>query len=273
MSIVSTSSLLDFGIMRVIVITSLFLGSCAAEVGDNPSTSTLAAVSPTGTLPASVTPTELAPTYTQTPSSTPLPISTLIPSSTLTKIRTATETPVPAAQYTITVHNPYQWDAHIFVDNLYLMTIRPDESGSYEGIQAGSHTFHCCQAKQMLSCTPPVSINISADTELEMGQLTASQPTPANMATVVVPSPSVPTPGFVFQTINTIKVKNLYPWRIYIFLDDELFLSIPAKRYLTFRGLLSGKYTFVHCHDKKMKYCFTTREKIIEGDIEWYVSP
>jgi hypothetical protein len=165
------------------------------------------------------------------------------------------------------------------------MTIRPDESGSYEGIQAGSHTFHYCQAKQMLSCTPPVSINISADTELEMGQLTASQPTPANMATVVVPSPSVPTPGFVFQTTNTIKVHNLYPWRIYIFLDCELFpskparrdcelfLSIPARRYLTFRGLLSGKYIFVHCHDEKMKYCFTTREKIIEGDIEWYVSP
>ena len=259
-----------FGLLFV---TSLFLGSCAAEVEDNPSTSPIAAVSPTGTHTASVTPTELAPTYTQTPSSSPSPINTPIPSSTPTEIKTATETPGPAGQYTITVHNPYQWDAHIFVDNLYLMTIRPDESGTYEGIQAGSHTFHYCQAKQMLNCAPPVSINISADTELEMGELAASQPTPANVATVVVPSPSVPTPGFVFQTINTIKVNNLYPWRIYIFLDDELFLSIPAKRYLTFRGLLSGKYTFVHCHDKKMKYCFTTREKIIEGDIEWYVSP
>lgn len=259
-----------FGLLFV---TSLFIGSCAAKVGGNPSTSPLAAVSPTGTYPASVTPTELTPTYTQTPSSSPSPISTPIPSSTPTEISTATETPLPAGQYTITVHNPYQWDAHIFVDNLYLMTIRPDESDSYEGFQAGSHTFHYCQAKQMLICTPPVSININADTELEMGELAASQPTPTNIATVVVPSPSVPTLGFVFQTTNTIKVNNLYPWRIYIFLDDELFLSIPAKRYLTFRGLLSGKYTFVHCHDKKMKYCFTTREIIIEGDTEWYVSP
>jgi hypothetical protein len=259
-----------FGLLFV---TSLFIGSCAAKVGGNPSTSPLAVVSPTETYPASVTPTELTPTYTQTPSSSPSPISTPIPSSTPTEISTATETPLPAGQYTITVHNPYQWDAHIFVDNLYLMTIRPDESDSYEGFQAGSHTFHYCQAKQMLSCTPLVSININADTELEMGELAASQPTPTNIATIVVPSPSVPTLGFVFQTTNTIKVNNLYPWRIYIFLDDELFLSIPAKRYLTFRGLLSGKYTFVHCHDKKMKYCFTTREIIIEGDTEWYVSP
>ncbi|MCJ7659353.1 MAG: hypothetical protein MUO67_09410, partial [Anaerolineales bacterium] len=62
-----------FGLLFVM---SLFIGNCAAEVGDNPSTSTLAAVSPTWTYPASMTPTELAPTYTQTPSSSPSPIST-----------------------------------------------------------------------------------------------------------------------------------------------------------------------------------------------------
>lgn len=223
---------------------------------------------PTATHTLTHSPTTLAETPTLSPTLNPEASAT----PELTVLPAPSSTPTQIVQFFITVHNPYSWDVHLFVDNLFVMTIPANETRSHGAIQAGTRTFHYCQAKVMLTCAQPVTINITGDTRWEMGQVPTIEPTPA------VPTPikiSTPIPPPVYYSVQTwqIKVNNYFPWRVYIFLDDELFLSIPQRTYVTYSGIPAGKYTFNHCHDQDREYCFLKKTVEINRNTEWSVIP
>jgi hypothetical protein len=154
------------------------------------------------------------------------------------------------------------------MDDVYIMSINQGVRKSFSGVQPGTHIFHYCQAKKLYICVPQVSINVSQNSEWEVGHLPSGVPT----LEFVTPTPTPVAHGSLIKW-HTIKVNNKWPWRIYIFKDDELFLSIPSFHYLIFRGVPAGKYTFKFCHDSDQKDCIRTREVIIDKDVEWWISP
>jgi hypothetical protein len=250
----------------VLIISSIILTGCASEGQITPFfTSTYTAVaSPIST----ITPTNSILEVDITPESifTPTPTSTTTPTN--TPSRTPIITPSQPQTFTITVSNPFPWEAYIFMDDVYIMSINQGERKSFSGVQPGTHTFHYCQVKKLYICVPQVSINVSQDSEWEVGQLPSGKPN----IEIVTPTPTLVAFGSLIK-LHTIKVNNKWPWKIYIFKDDELFLSIPSHHYLTFRGVPAGKYTFRFCRDKDQKNCIRTREIIINKDMEWWISP
>lgn len=264
--------LIKIGMLSLLIISSVILTGCASEGEITPSfTSTNSSVaSPisTNTPTNSVLEVEITPesTSTLTPTSTTTPTNT--PS------RTPTITPLPPKTFTITVSNPFPWEAYIFMDDVYIMSIDQGERKSFSGVGSGTHTFHYCQVKNLYICVPQVSINITQDSEWEVGVLPSGIPT----AEIVTPSPTPTTtprpvaPGSLIK-FHTIKVNNKWPFKIYIFKDNKLFLSIPSFRYLIFQWVPAGEYTFKFCRDKDHKNCIRTREIIIDQDMEWWISP
>jgi len=264
--------LIKIGMLSLLIISSIILTGCASEGEITPFfTSTQTAVaSPISTQ----TPTNVILEVEITPESTitPTPTSTITPTN--TPSRTPTITPSPRQIFTITVSNPFPWEAYIFMDDVYIMSINQGERKSISGIQEGTHIFHYCQVKNLYICVPQVSINITQDSEWEVGVLPSAVPT----AEIVSPSPAPTTttrpvaPGSLIKW-HTVKVNNKWPFTIYIFKDNELFLSIPSFHYLIFQGVPAGEYTFKFCRDKDHKNCIRTREIIIDKDMEWWISP
>ena len=258
--------LIKIGMTSLLIISSIILSGCASEGQITPFfTSTYTSVaSPISTK----TPTNSILEVEITPESifTPTPTSTTTPTHTPSK--TPTITPSPPQTFTITVSNPFPWEAYIFMDDVYIMSINQGERKSFSGVQTGTHIFHYCQAKKLYICVPQVSINVTQDSEWELGQLSSGKPT----MEFVTPAPTPVAFGSLIK-FHTIKVNNRWPFSIYIFKDDELFLSIPSFHYLIFQGVPAGKYTFRFCRDKDQKNCIRTREIIIDKDVEWWVSP
>jgi hypothetical protein len=258
--------LIKIGMLSLLIISSVILTGCASEGQITPfftSTYTSAA-SPisTKTPTISILPVGIAPESILTPSTT----STTTPTN--TPSRTPTITPSPPQTFSITVRNPFPWEAYIFMDDVYIMSINQGERRSFSGVQPGTHIFHYCQAKNLYICVPQVSINVSQDSEWEVGQIPAGVPT----IEFFTPTPTRIAFGSLIN-YHTIKVNNRWPFTIYIFKDEELFLSIPSFHYLIFQGTPAGKYTFKFCFDKDHKNCIRTREIIIDKDVEWWVSP
>jgi hypothetical protein len=264
--------LIKISITSLLIISSIVLTGCASEGKITPFfTSTYTSVaSPISTN----TPTNSILEVEITPESifTPTPTSTTSPTN--TPIRTPTITPSPAQTFTITVSNPFPWEAYIFMDDVYIMSINLGERKSFSGVQPGTHIFHYCQAKILYICVPQVSVNVTQNSEWEVGLLPSGIPT----IEIFTPSPTPTTttrpvvPGSLIKW-HTIKIYNKWPFKIYIFRDDELFLSIPSFHYLIFQGAPAGKYTFKFCRDKEHKDCIRTREVIIDKDMEWWISP
>lgn len=257
---------IKIGMQSLLIISSIILTGCASEGQITPfftSTYTSAA-SPISTktltnsiLPVGITPESI---FTPTPTSTTNP--------TYTPGRTPTITHSPPQTFTIIVSNPFPWEAYIFMDDVYIMSINQGERRSFSGVQPGMHIFHYCQAKKLYICVPQVSINVTQDSEWEVGQLPSGVPT----MEFVTPTPTPVAFGSLIR-LHTIKVNNKWPAKIYIFKDDELFLSIPSFHYLIFQGVLAGKYTLKFCFDSDQKNCIRTREITIDKDVEWWISP
>ncbi|MFC2042526.1 hypothetical protein ACFLUA_00005 [Chloroflexota bacterium] len=250
--------------MSLLIISSIILTGCASEGQITPFftstytavTSPISANTPTNRIvEVGITPESI---FTTTPSSTSTP--------THTPSRTPTITPSPSQTFTITVSNPFPWEAYIFMDDVYIMSINQSERKSLSGVQQGKHIFHYCQVKKLYICVPQVSINVSQDSEWEVGQLPSGKPTMEFVTPTRIAFGSL-------INYHTIKVNNKWPFTIYIFKDDELFLSIPSFHYLTFQGAPTGKYIFKFCRDKDQKECIRTREVIINKDVEWWISP
>jgi len=258
--------LIKIGMTSLLIISSIILTGCLSEGKITPFfTSTYTSVaSPisTKTPTYSILPVGIAPESISTPSPTQTTTPTNTPS------RTPTTTPTPPQTFTITVSNPFPWEVHIFMDDVYIVSINQGERKSFSGVQSGTHIFHYCQVKKLYICVPQVSINVSQDSEWEVGLLPSGKPTIA----IVTPTPTPVAFGSLIKW-HTIKVNNKWPCKIFIFKDDKLFLSIPSFHYLIFRGVPAGKYTFKFCHDKDQKDCIRTREVIINKDMEWWISP
>ncbi len=258
--------LIKIGMLSLLIISSIILTGCLSEGRITPfftSTYTSAA-SPISTqtptnniLEVGITPGSI---YTPTPTSTTTPTNT--PGS------TPPTTPSPPQTFTITVSNPFPWEAHIFMDDVYIMSINQGERKSFLGVNPGTHIFHYCQVKKLYICIPQVSINITQDSEWEVGVLPSGVPT----IEIVTPTPTPIAPGSLIKWI-TIKVNNRWPRRIHIFKDDELFLSIPSFHYLIFRKVPAGKYIFKFCSDNEGNFCTKPREVKITKDVEWWISP
>ncbi len=264
--------LIKIGILSLLIISSIILTGCASEGKITPFfTSTYTAVaSPTSTK----TPTKNVLEVEITPQSTSSPTPTPTTTPTNTPSRTPTITPSPLQTFTITVSNPFPWEAYIFMDDVYILSINQGERKSFSGVLPGTHVFHYCQVKNLYICVPQVSINITQNSEWEVGLLPSGIPT----VEIVSPSPTpIPTtrsivPGSLIR-LHTVTVNNKWPFTIYIFKDNELFLSIPSFHYLIFQGVPAGQFTFKFCRDKDHKNCIRTREITIDEDMEWWISP
>ncbi len=254
--------LIKIGMLSLLIISSTILTGCLSEGQITPfftSTSTSSA----------------SPISTQTPTNNILEVEyalesifTPTPTSTHTPGSTPPITPSPPQTYTITVSNPFPWEAHIFMDDVYIMSINQGERKSFSGVHPGTHIFHYCQVKKLYICIPQVSINVSQDSEWEVGVLPSGIPT----IEFVTPTPTPIAPGSLIKWI-TIKVNNRWPRRIYIFKDDELFLSIPSFHYLIFQRVPAGKYIFKFCTDDEQENCTKPREVTIDKDVEWWINP
>ena len=121
--------LIKRGMLSLLIISSAILTGCTPEGEITPSfTSTYTPVAS----PISInTPTNsvLEVEITHESTSTPIPTSTTAPTN--TPSRTPTITPSPPHTFTITVSNPFPWEAYIFMDDLYIMSIDQSESKSF----------------------------------------------------------------------------------------------------------------------------------------------
>ena len=258
--------LIKIELLSLLIISSIILTGCISEGQITPFfTSTYTSVASTN---STNTPTNSILEVGITPDSifTPTPTSTT--TSTHTPGRTPPITPSPPQTFTITVGNPFPWEAHIFMDDVYIMSINQGERKSFSGVQPGTHIVHYCQDIKSYICVPQVSINVSQDSEWEVGLLSSGIPT----IVIVTPTPTPIAPGSLIKWV-TIKVNNRWPQHIYIFKDNELFLSIPSFYYLIFRGVPAGKYIFKFCSDNEGDFCTKPREVIISKDVEWWINP
>lgn len=216
------------------------------------------------------------------------------PSPALSPTSTITATDIPAttsnysegtiAGYSIIIHNPYSVEAHIFINNEYVLTVPPGSSGTLSGIQSGTHTFHYCQAVDQLECAPPETIEITENAEWRIPEISEdipesaqASPTPqsdAALSTTAKATPTLfPTARVMRGTFYTLKINNPNRWMMFVFMDDELFLSIPKRKYRTFRSLPAGTYAFEYCWSKKHKLCFRTVEVTVTSDTEIWAHP
>jgi hypothetical protein len=175
-------------------------------------------------------------------------------------------------------------EAHIFINNEYVLTIPPVSSGTLSGIQSGTHTFHYCQAVDQLKCAQPETIEIDSNAEWQIPEISEILPgeaqaslTPqpdAGLSTTPNATPtSLPTARVMRGTFYTLKINNPNRWMIFVFKDDELFLSIPKRKYRTFRSLPAGTYAFEYCWKKDHKLCFRTVEVTVNSDTEIWAHP
>ena len=258
--------LIKIGMASLLIFSSIILTGCISEGQITPfftSTYTTVAFSiSTNTPTNSILEVEITPDsiFTPTPTSTT--------TSTHTPGRTPLITPSTPQTFTITVGNPFPSEAYIYMDDVYIMSINQGERKSFSGVGPGTHIFHYCQVIKSYICVPQVSINVSQDSEWEVGLLPSGIPT----IVIVTPSPTPIAPGSLIKWV-TIKVNNRWPFRIYIFKDNELFLSITSFHYRVFRGVPAGKYTFKICRDSGQENCIRTREITIDKDVEWWISP
>jgi hypothetical protein len=232
-------------------------------------------------------------TGTQTPIVSAEPASPS-PSPAVSPTSTATTSDTPAANsdyseaaiagYSISIVNPYAAEAHIFINNEYVLTIPPGSSGALTGIQSGTHTFHYCQAVDQLECASPESINITGNAEWKIPEISENVPESAPLTTTpqpdagLSPTPNatptvIPTARVMRGTFYTLKINNPNRWMMFVFMNDELFLSIPKRKYRTFRSLPAGTYTLEYCWNKEHKLCFRTVEVAITGDTEIWAHP
>jgi len=248
------------------------------------------------------------PTYTITatfaPSKTPTPGITLPVTNTPTSEPTLppTSTPDPnemsaaSPTFSITVRNPQEWNTHLFVDNVYILTVPALESVVYQGAPAGVHAVHFCQVQQILTCDPPQTVTISGDTEWIAGEPFPNSSTIGS--TIINNQPAIPTPPMQSRRVHIIKINNHTPWEIYVYIENQIvikptetpsildtpqvdkpkqeftpFLTIPEATYRTFNGLTTGTYTFIHCYDKSMKRCFEEKTIMLDRDTEWHIYP
>ena len=218
----------------------------------------------------------------------PLPSPTPIPSNTITSTDIPTTTSNYSegtiAGYSIIIHNPYSVEAHIFINNEYALTVPPGSSGTLSGIQSGTHTLHYCQAVDQLECAPPETIEINANAEWQIPEISEdvsvkllASPTPQS-ETALSPTANatptlLPTARVMRGTFYTLKINNPNRWMIFVFMDDELFLKIPKRKYRTFSSLSAGTYAFEYCWNKKHKLCFRTVEVTINSDTEIWAHP
>jgi len=209
------------------------------------------------------------------------------------------ETPLadlPYQSFNLTLSNPSGWDTHLFVDNVFALTIPAGERLIYSGLKGGERTLHFCQVKDVLTCEPPKLVFINGDLEWVIGEeLPKSIVIRSGPGTGSTP---VLLPVFIPPRNHKIKVNNRTPWEIYIFIEgqkrleptetpslrateetgkpeDEYapFLVIPSNSHRTYDGLTTGTYTFIHCTYKTMKNCFLEKTIVLERDTEWYVYP
>ncbi len=198
--------------------------------------------------------------------------------------------------FSITVHNPQEWDAHLFVDNVYVLTVPAQESAVYQEAPAGVHTVHFCQVQQILTCDPSQTVSITGDTVWVAGEPNPNSSTTGSVITTS--QPAIPTPPMQAKRVHIIKINNHTPWDIYVFLENQIvikptetpsildtpqvdkpkqeyvpFLSISENSYRTFNGLTTGTYTFIHCYDKSMKRCFENKTIVLDRDTEWHIYP
>lgn len=277
----SRISILFFAAGVLLIFAGIFAGCTLLPVFN--STQAIAISSPSASeqlgLQASIGPAEPA---SPSPSPTVSPSNTVPASNTPATNSNYSESAI--AGYSISIDNPYVAEAHIFINNEYVLTIPPGSSGTLTGIQSGTHTFHYCQAVDQLECAPPETIEITANAEWKIPEI--SENTPEGAGASPTPQPDVelsptpnatptliPTARVMRGTFYTLKINNPNRWVIFVFMDDELFLSIPKRKYRTFRSLPAGTYTFEYCWNKNQKLCFRTVEVNVTGDTEIWAYP
>jgi len=203
---------------------------------------------------------------------------------------------LPFQAFNLTLSNPSGWDTHLFVDNVFALTIPAGDGRVYPGLNGGERTLHFCQVKDVLTCEPPKLVFINGDLEWVIGE-----ELPKSIVIRSGPesgSTSVPLPVFIPPRNHKIKINNRTPWEIYIFIEGQIrleptetpslrtteepgkpedkyapFLVIPSNSHRTYDGLTTGTYTFIHCTYKTMKNCFLERTIVLDRDTEWYVYP
>lgn len=186
--------------------------------------------------------------------------------------------------YSISVPNPFDFEVHIFIDDIYTMTADPGAVEIFGGLRGGTHTFSACQDTEMLSCSTPETIDIAEDFEWNLPAIeqpaaqpitagNSSTPTVVSSTRVVETPAGFPTPRVMHGTFYTLKVFNPNPWYIFVFLDNVRLLTIPNQKYRIYRNLQPGEYELTFCRNKEMKRCFKTFKITISSDVELIAHP
>jgi hypothetical protein len=221
--------------------------------------------------------TAIQPTYTDIPTQTPFGFQ-------------------PYQTFNLTLNNPSGWDTHLFVDNVYAITIPAGETWVYNDLKGGERTIHFCQVKDVLTCEPPKLVFINGDLEWVVGEdLPKSIVIKSGLE---IGSTLVPFPALIPPENHKIKINNRTPWEIYIYIEHQIrikptetpsiyatespekmedtyvpFLVIPPNSHRTYDSLTTGTYTFIHCTTMTMKNCFLEKTIKLTSDTEWYVYP
>ena len=163
----------------VLVLMFITLFACTSR-GDQASTPESVATATPNPLPeASSTPTEAPPSPTITATATTIPTRTLPPTRTSPPTRTPDYSPtVPPEQiqgaapgfHMVKVWNLYQFEIHMYVDGVYIMTIPSQRYLTYNAIKEGWRVFTFTSEKNdaMRGRVSEKTLNITGYTEIKV---------------------------------------------------------------------------------------------------------